>query len=157
MITYATENLSRRVYNRLIRRIVWEIFGHDSTMMMWFLEYWEIEIFSTDDVDLQYFEHYKTTDGQAIRKGIPSGATGQRVMTLWLNDKKGDFYLRQNANVIGHELNHAVLLETQGTANKNWVKWVHEETRRFSFRFWYWQRFWTRTQISLIDIRHRLH
>ena len=158
-IEFATTKLSKRVYSRLIRRIVWELYRYDTSKMREFMKHWDIKVIDSLSADTRFFEHVNTTDGQKINPGIPSGVTGDHVMFLYVNDEKGELYIRQNGKVIAHELCHAVLLCKEGTKSGGWVKWVHDADSRkdfFTIKFWYMWPLWFKTYITVIDVRDLL-
>jgi len=83
-IEFGTVKLNKRLYRKMVWYILFELFQHDVPKTTHFYKNWNIEIFDTEYTDLDYFKHFKTTNGQRMVKGIPSGHTGIRYIGLWL-------------------------------------------------------------------------
>ena len=144
---FHTENLNERLYTRMARNILLHL-GVDYTV---FMKEWKIQFYPLEQTNPLYFTHYRTTSGQKINPNMPSGATGKKVITLWLHDSDNEFMTRENSDRIQHEICHAVLFGRQ-----DWVKAVHtrQDTHRFMIKFWYWRfPFWRKMQLSIIDVR----
>ena len=122
-----------------------------------FVSTWDINFHSLEQTDPKFFDHIKTTSGQAINPKMPSGVTGQKEIKFWLHDSDNSFKSRENSDRVQHEVCHAVLYDKFGTEGRTWVNGVHQEPDRFIVKFWYWHKiFWRRFQLSIIDIRKLL-
>jgi hypothetical protein len=120
-----------------------------------FVSTWNIHFYSLDQTDPSFFNHVKTTSGQAINTNMPSGVTGQKEIKFWLHDSSNDFKSRENSDRVQHEVCHAVLFDKYSTTSGTWVSGVHTQSNRFIIKFWYWRKFfWSRFQLSIIDIRN---
>lgn len=132
--------------------MVWNCLYHLEEFPGDFLKFWDIHIWSTEDTKLEFFEHYKTTSGQALNPNMASGVTGQYRIDLFLIDNNNNLISRSNSDKVQHELCHARLFGTE-----YFVKGVHEkhESRDyFKINFWYWNRiWWKKFQLSILDIR----
>ncbi len=144
MIVYHTKNINKRFNQRLFENILLNL-GID---VFSFLDKWTINIYSLEQTDTRFFDHIKTTTGQKINPSMASGVTGKYDMKLYLHDSNNCFKERENSDRIQHEICHAVLFNTP-----NFVSGVHNTKSRFIIKFWYWAKFWKRTQVSIIDIR----
>ena len=147
MITFHTANLNKRLY----RNMIWNVLYHLDQLPWPFLHRWQINIYPSEAANLDFFKHYKTTDGQKINPLMASGVTGKYVIDLFLIDSDNEMISRSNSDRVQHELCHAVLFDTE-----YFVKGVHTnllEGKRFKISFWYWNRFWWKKfQISIIDV-----
>ena len=150
MITFHTDNLNRRLYRRMIQNQLL----HLGVGVYDFVSSWDIHFYSLEQTDPFFFDHVRTTSGQAINTNMPSGVTGQKEIKFWLHDSDNDFKSRENSDRVQHEVCHAVLFDKYGTSGGTWVNGVHNQPERFIIKFWYWKRFfWSRFQLSIIDIR----
>ena len=153
MLTFHTDNLNHRLYRRMIQNQLL----HLGVGIYDFISSWDIHFYSLEQTDPSFFDHVKTTSGQSINTSMPSGVTGQKEIRFWLHDSNNDFKSRENSDRVQHEVCHAVLFDKYGTAGGTWVNGVHNESNRFIIKFWYWRRFfWSRFQLSIIDIRSLL-
>ncbi len=160
-INFGTVNLNQRLYRKIMWYVLAELYSYDYKRIAQFWRVWDVEIINTEETDLDYFKHVRTTSGQKIVKGIPSGHTGIEYIGLFLIDKNDWATHRTNADVMQHELCHAVVLKELNfdTSSGEHVTWVHNESKRFYKSFWYWSwRNWLklRFRISIIDIREHL-
>ena len=97
-----------------------------------FLKLWNIDIFDLSKTDTIFFKHVRTTSGQKINQDMPSGVTGQFVITLYLHDSNNEFKERENSDRIQHEICHAILYSKN---RKLMVSGVHNNTKRFMISF----------------------
>ena len=153
LLNFHTTNLNKRLYRRLIENQLL----HLGVGVYDFISSWDIHFYSLAQTESSFFDHVKTTSGQAINPNMPSGVTGQKEIRFWLHDSENDFKNRENSDRVQHEVCHAVLFDKYGTQGGTWVNGVHQETKRFTIKFWYWHKFfWRRFQLSVIDIRKLL-
>jgi len=154
---FETEFLNHRLYQRMVENVLLNF----NIPVYQFLKKWNIYLFSLEATDTRFFDHVLSTSGTRINPGIPSGVTGQYEIKLWLHDSTNEFRARENSDRIQHELCHAILYHLFGTntftsfdKKTNWVRAVHDETKRFMISFWYWSfPFWRKFRVSVIDIR----
>jgi len=159
-ITFHTEHLNHRLYHRLFNNLCL----HTNIEAHYFMKRWDIHIYPSTEAQLAFFEHIKSTTGQTIKPGIPSGATGKYEMKLFLIDTKNTFADRSNHVVTMHEFCHARLYMEHGTNDHIWVNAVHDKIdyqgrilKSFPISFWYWRKiFWRRIMLNVIDIRGEL-
>ncbi len=153
MLTFHTNNLNQRLYRRIIQNQLL----HLGIGVYDFVSSWDIHFYSLKQTDPSFFDHVTTTSGQAINTSMPSGVTGQKEIRFWLHDSDNDFKSRENSDRVQHEVCHAVLFDKYGTSGGTWVNCVHNQPERFIIKFWYWRKFfWSRFQLSVIDIRNLL-
>lgn len=148
-IVFNTENLNKRLYNRMIENILLNL----GVSVYPFLQKWTINIHNLKQTDPRFYDHIVTTSGQKINPDMPSGVTGQYVIDLYLHDDDDKLKNRENSDRVQHEICHAVLYGTP-----NFVKGVHDNPDRFKIDFWYWNWiFWSHFYVSVIDVRKYVH
>ncbi len=159
-VQFFTENLNQRLYRKMIWYILAELYEYDSIKVLFFLTKWRIEIRPTTDTNLEYFRHIKSTSGQRLTAGIPSGYTGLNKIVLFLIDLNDWGTHHINSDRVQHEICHARLLEKLNfdTSSGLHVSAVHTEARRFfkQFTYWNWNFFKMKFRLSIIDIRRHL-
>lgn len=159
-VNFQTDNLNQRLYRKMIWYIIAELYQYRSEKISEFWKEWFMEIIPLSHMNLDYFKHFKTTSGQKLSSGIPAGHTGLNTIQWFLIDKNDWGTHRTNSDRIQHEICHAVLLQQQNfnTSSKDFVTIPHNESARFTKKFWYWN--WNfsklRFQLSIIDIRRKL-
>lgn len=148
VVEFHTKNLDKRLHNRMILRTLQTY--KSNKWISQFLKDWIIKIYSLDETDPRFFEHYRTTSGQRINPNMPSGVTGQYEIKLWLHDSDNVFKARENSDRIQHEVLHAMLF-----GRNDWVSRVHDNINKRIIRtFWYWKfPFFRKFRMSIIDIR----
>lgn len=105
-IRFYTDNLNPRLYERLFREYIWDMFNSISDYKE-FLEVWQFEVRPSWQASDN--PHFHGQDGVG-------GVTGYRHITLYLEDKKTDLIhdiflrvLRKNLVVATHEFAHGIL------------------------------------------------
>jgi len=161
-IIFHTKHISEERYKWLITSILYRMYDFDMTRTLEFLEKVTIEIHSTEDTQLQFFQHLKSTSGTKLNSKITSGVAGHYHVRLFLHDSKFNalgFRFRENADRIGHEFSHEALYMKFGSVGGRHVTEVHDRNNRdgkFTFWFWMFNNSWIKLPITIIDIRELL-
>lgn len=159
MIKFHTKNINETTYRRLIFRILYEMYNYDIERVLNFINDVTIEIHSTADTRLDYFQHLKTTSGQSLNPKITSGVAGHYHVRLFLHDGIFNmFKFRENADRIGHEFCHEAYYIKYGSVGNRHVTTVHSrDNRQGKFTFWFYTLgSWLKLPITIIDIRNLL-
>ncbi len=153
LLIFRTTNLNERLYRRLFENLCL----HTGVKPYDFLKKWKIILIPLDQTEERFFNHIKTTSGQKINSGIPSGVTGINEIKLFLHDDTNIYKNMENIDRGMHEFCHARLYEKHGSIGGLHVKGVHNNSERFKFSFWYRSKiFWQKLHVNCIDIRRYL-
>ena len=105
-IVFQTKNIDTKLYERAILGYITGHFYHADYDKFVEMNRWTITIKPVEDAPRSDLEGGTGT----LNFGIPHGVTGQRVVTIYVNDKAGDMFFLQNFRTISHELAHMVLM-----------------------------------------------
>ena len=129
---------------KLMRKAIWKNFLYyrykKDRQLLDEIRKWNIQIYPVNHskASTQFFSHILGK----MSKNIPWGHTGKYVLTLFINDIKGDMIFLQNMKMISHEIAHAVLANYYNWDSKKFVKIVHDAQLN--------------SQIIIIYVYHRL-
>ena len=105
-ITFSTKNINTKLYEKAILTYLTEHFHHTDYSKYIEMNQWKIEIKPVESAVESDFEG----GTGMLNFGIPHGVTGQRIVTVYVNDKNGDLFFLQNFRTISHELAHMLLI-----------------------------------------------
>ena len=129
---------------KLMRKAIWKNFLYyrykKDRQLLNEIRKWDIMIYPVNysKVFEQFFSHILGK----MSKNIPWGHTGKYVISLFINDMKGDMIFLQNMKMISHEIAHAVLANYYDWDSSKFVKIVHDAQKN--------------SKIIIIHVHHRL-